>query len=129
MELEEALGETAVVHAFGLDDCGDDVAVAPFGQQLVEALAVELLASLAQLGEEGELVDVGDELGHGSAFLELVSAAVDIFEQGLEHARSRTRGGHELAHLAAMLEVLVPAVEGVLHLVVGEAEDTGAHTR
>ncbi len=87
VEFEQTLGESAIVHALFSNDSGYHVAVATLFEELVESLAVEFLAGGFQFGDEGEFVEVGDELGYGSALLEFIGAAVNVFKQGLEHAR------------------------------------------
>ena len=128
MKLKQTLGQTAIVHAVGIDDSRYDITVATLLEQLAVALAVKTAASLVKLGKERQFVDTGNELSHGRTLLKLVSAAVDILEESLEHTRSRTRCGHKLTHLAAMAQIFVPAVKSGRCLIVGQTKNTRVNT-
>ena len=128
MEAQQSLRQLAVVHAFGIDYGGDDVACASGGNKLIERTSVDTQNGLTEIFDKRQLVEVGHELPYGCRLRSLVGVAVDKLEQGLEHSRGCSAGRHELINIAPLREVTLPALDSGTLAVAAEYRYTVARS-
>ena len=127
VEEQEALWQLSVVQALSLEHIGSDSLVAPFSDELFDALALVLLANGVECVIESELLDGVEvfllEIGGGH-----VIVGIDKCKHVLEHTAGSARCGYELDHLLAFSLVGVPGIDELLALGFSGCNDTIADT-
>ena len=127
VELEQALGQLAVVEAVGIQHGHHNILLTAFCHQSVGTLAVQHNASIVQSGEESEVVETVEEL-----LLEVgrrhVVIGVHKFKHRLEHAAGSAGSRHKFGDLVALLLILVPKLDEVLLFFHRRAQNAVLHT-
>ena len=127
VELEEALGQAAIVQAILAQHCGSHCLVFTFAEQGMHTLAVQLLAGSVEVFKEGCVVNALEifllEIGLGS-----IVGGIHKGEDVLEHTAGGTRSGHKLHHLVLRVgSIFIPSSdEGSLFFLAGH-EDALTH--
>ena len=99
VELQQGLGQFAVVQAVVQEQGFHNVHLAALLEQAVDVGAIEVLCGSVEVVEEGEAMDVGKEDVRELGFF----GGLDESEEVFEHTRCGTRGGDELGELVKLL--------------------------
>ena len=125
VELQQRLGQLAIVQALLLDQGAGNVLIAFFVNEGQRALAVQTHAGAVQHGEESELADVVEECLH-EVVLRQLAVVVDESEHVLEHTRGGAAGRHHLEHRSAAGAILVPYLDAAGRCLLREHGDAVA---
>ena len=109
MELEQALGQRAIVQAGALQQVGYYGLVLSGANQLQDALALVVEAGSVEVGKEGKAVNLLEEglLKRGGRH---VVICAEELEEVLEHAAGCTRCGDKFHHFLIRLCIAFPGV-------------------
>ena len=111
MELQQSLGQTAVIESFGQQQTGHYFLVFAFGHERSAVFTVQFHERSIECAEERGVGQVFEE-GLGEGVCRCVGCAVEEGKEVLEHAACCAGSGDELDHcMVAFVEVALPCSE------------------